>query len=200
MLRVGLTGGLASGKSSVATFFRELGALHIDADRIAHALLGAGGGAAEDVIARFGTGIVGQGGVIDRKAIAAIVFDNPRALADLNAIVHPKVQEAIARQLADAASAAAPPPVAIVDAALLIETGMNRDLDALIVVSCDEPTQRARAVSRGGLTEEQARARIAAQAPLRDKLAVADYVIDNSGSLDATKAQVRAVWQALLPE
>ena len=198
MLRVGLTGGLASGKSGVATFFRELGALHIDADRIAHALLGAGGAATKDVIARFGTGIVGQGGVIDRKALAAIVFDDPRALADLNALVHPKVKAAIARQLAEAASEAGAPPVAIVDAALLIETGMHRDLDALIVVACDEPTQRARAVARGGLTDEEARARIAAQAPLRDKLALADYVIDNSGTLEATKAQVLKVWQALL--
>lgn len=199
MLRVGLTGGLASGKSTVAAFFRELGAYHVDADVIAHELLAPGGAAVDEVVACFGHGIVGTGEAIDRKALAAIVFADPKALADLNAIVHPKVRVEIARRVATRAASASPPaPVALIDAALLVETGMHRDVDTLVVVSCDEETQVARAVARGGLTEDEARSRIAAQAPLAAKRAAADFVIDNDGSLDETKRQVGAVWEALL--
>ena len=197
MLRIGLTGGLAAGKSTVAGLFRELGAFHVDADLIAYALLAPGGGAAREVAARFGEKIVGADGAIDRKALAAIVFADPRALADLNALVHPKVRAEIARRIAGEESRASASPVELVDAALLVESGIHRDLDALIVVACSEATQVARAVARGGLTEAEARARVAAQAPLEEKLAAADYVIDNGGSLDDTKRQVRAVWDAL---
>jgi dephospho-CoA kinase len=197
MLRVGLTGGLASGKSTVAAFFRELGAFHIDADRIAHELLAPGGGAEREVIARFGGGIVGKSGAIDRKALAAIVFADRRALDGLNALVHPKVREEIARRIADHESGAPQAEVALVDAALLVESGIRHDLDALILVACREETQVARAIARGGLTEGEARARVAAQAPLQQKLAAADYVIDNEAPLDETKRQVRRVWDAL---
>jgi dephospho-CoA kinase len=197
MLRVGLTGGLAAGKSTVAGYFRELGAFHVDADRIAHELLAPGGGAEREVVARFGAGIVGGDGAIDRKALAAIVFSDARALADLNAIVHPKVRAEIGRRLADHEAGGSPAPVALVDAALLVESGIHRDLDALIVVACDEETQVARAVARGGLTEGEARSRIAAQAPLRQKLAAADYVVDNGASLENTERDVRRVWDAL---
>ena len=197
MLRVGLTGGLASGKSTVAGFFRELGAFHIDADRLAHELVAPGGGAEREVISRFGGGIIGTDGAIDRKALAAIVFSDPVALADLNALVHPKVRKEIAQRIADHAAGASPAEVALVDAALLVESGIHRDLDALIVVACPEPIQIARAVARGGLTEAEARARVAAQAPLARKLAVADHVIDNGASLLETKRQVRGVWDEL---
>jgi len=197
MLRVGLTGGLASGKSTVAAFFRELGAFHVDADRIAHELLAPGGGAEREVLARFGGDIVGTNGAIDRKALAAIVFVDPRALADLNALVHPKVRKEIGQRIADHESGTSPAEVALVDAALLVESGIRNDLDGLIVVACPEETQIARAVARGGLTEAEARARIAAQAPLQQKLAAADYVIDNEASLDETKRQVHRVWDAL---
>jgi dephospho-CoA kinase len=198
MLRVGLTGGLASGKSTVAAFFRGLGAFHVDADRIAHELLAPGGGAEREVAARFGAGILGAGGAIDRKALASIVFSDPRALADLNAIVHPRVRDEIGRRLAEHAAGGSVAPVALVDAALLVESGIDRDLDALIVVACDVETQVARAVARGGLTEAEARARIAAQMPLERKLAAADHVIDNGSSLGETERQVRRVWEALL--
>jgi len=197
MLRIGLTGGLASGKSTVAAFFCELGAFHVDADRIAHELLAPGGGAEREVIGRFGGGIVSDNGAIDRKTLAAIVFSDPQALADLNAIVHPKVREEFARRIADHESGASPAEVALVDAALLVESGIHRDLDALIVVACPEETQIARAVARGGLTAAEARARVAAQAPLAQKLAVADHIVDNGGSLDATKRQVRSLWDEL---
>jgi dephospho-CoA kinase len=197
MLRVGLTGGLASGKSTVAALFRDLGAIVIDADRIAHELLVPGGGAEREVVARFGAGIVGADGAIDRKALAAIVFADPGALADLNALVHPKVRAEIARRIADASSQPGT-SVALVDAALLVESGIQKDLDALVVVACTPETQIARAVARGGLTEADARARLAAQTPLQAKLAVANFVIDNEGSLEVTKVQVRRVWDALL--
>jgi len=198
MLRVGLTGGLASGKSTVAGYFRELGAFHIDADLIAHELLAPGGAAADQVVARFGRGIVGTGEAIDRKALASIVFADPKALADLNAIVHPEVRAEIARRIAGQTASAHPTPVALIDAALLVETGMHGDLDALIVVSCGDATQLARALARGGLTEDEARSRIAAQAPLAAKRAAADFVIENDGALDETKRQVAEVWGALL--
>jgi dephospho-CoA kinase len=198
MLRVGLTGGLASGKSTVSGFFRELGAYHIDADRLAHELIGPGGAAEREVIARFGGGIIGTDGAVDRKALAAIVFSDAQALADLNALVHPKVRKEIAERIAAHEAGATPAEIALVDAALLVESGIHRDLDALVVVACPEPTQIARAVARGGLTEAEARARIAAQAPLARKIAVADFVIDNGGSLDETKRQVLRAWDELL--
>ena len=198
MLRVGLTGGLASGKSTVASLFRDLGAFHIDADAIAHDLLSAGGRARDEVAARFGKAIVAADGSIDRKRLAAIVFSDPRALADLNAIVHPKVREEIARRIARHEEGLDPSPIAILDAALLVEAGAHRDLDALVVVTCRPETQIARAVRRGGMTEEEARARIAAQAPAGAKLEAADYVIDNEGTLEETARRTRDVWTALL--
>ena len=198
MLRVGLTGGLASGKSTVAGFFRELGAFHLDADRLAHELIAPGGSAEREVISRFGGGILGTDGAVDRKALGAIVFSDPEALADLNAIVHPKVRKEIAQRILEHESGASPAEVALVDAALLVESGIHRDLDALIVVACPEPVQLARAGARGGMSESDARSRIAAQAPLAEKLTVADHVIDNGASLDETKQQVRRVWDELL--
>jgi dephospho-CoA kinase len=159
--------------------------------------LAPGGGAAREVAARFGEQVVGPDGAIDRKALGAIVFADPRALADLNALVHPKVRAEIARRVVEEEARPSASPVALVDAALLVESGIHKDLDALIVVACSEATQVARAVARSGLTEAEARARVAAQAPLAEKLAAADYVIDNGGTLDDTARQVRAVWEAL---
>lgn len=198
MLRVGLTGGLASGKSTVAGFFRELGAFHVDADRIAHVLMAPGGTAYATVVQRFGDGIVAADGTIDRRALAAIVFADATARADLNAIVHPLVRREITRSIETHAAGFDPSPMALVDAALLVETGLHRELDALIVVACRPETQIERAVGRGGMTEAEARARIAAQAPLDAKRDVADYVIDTDTSLGETERQVRAVWIALV--
>ena len=196
MRRVGLTGGLATGKSTVAGMFRRLGALHLDADAIAHELLFPGGRAEADVIARFGPSILGPDGAIDRGSLGAIVFADGRALADLNAIVHPKVREEITHRLAREAAAASPPALALVDAALLVESGMHAELDAVVVATCPPETQVARAVARG-MRENEARRRIAAQAPAEEKVAVADVVIDTGGSLEETEAQVRAAWPAL---
>jgi dephospho-CoA kinase len=200
VVRAGLTGGLASGKSTVAAILRALGAFHLDADAIVHETLAPGGAAHAPVVARFGPAIVRPDGTIDRNALAARVFADPAELSALNAIVHPLVRAEIARRIAAAAAAPAPPPVAIVDAPLLVEAGMHRDLDALIVVACRPETQIARAVARGGMTESEARARVAAQAPLDAKLALADYVIDTDGTLADTDRRTRDVWDRLLAE
>ncbi|HEX4823871.1 MAG TPA: dephospho-CoA kinase [Candidatus Polarisedimenticolaceae bacterium] len=184
MLRVGLTGGLASGKSTVAAMFRELGATHVDADAIAHQLLAPGGRGVAAVTARFGT--------VDRGRLGAIVFRDDAARADLNAILHPLIREEIVRATSTLPGTA----VALIDAALLVETGMYRGYDALVVVSCRPETQMARAVARG-MSEADARARLAAQAPLETKTAVADFVIDTETTLDRTAEQVRAVWEKL---
>lgn len=189
MLRVGLTGGLASGKSTVAAYFRELGAYHIDADAIAHELIARGGAAHPSVIERFGTA--------DRKALGAIVFKDRKALADLNAIVHPKVKLEMARRLKAEESRPSPAPIAILDAPLLVEADIDRALDALVVTACGQESQVARAVSRG-MSEAEARARIAAQAPLAEKIVRATHVIDTDTSLAATRARVHQVWNALL--
>jgi len=200
MLRVGLTGGLASGKSTVAGMFRRLGAFHIDADRIAHDLMAPGGRAFDPVVSRFGRGILGDEGSIDRKALAAVVFRDASSLAALNAIVHPMVREEIARAVAVQEARPNPAPMALVDAALLVESGIHRDLDALVVTTCRPETQIARAAARGGMTEAEARARIAAQAPAEEKRSAADYVVDTDTSLSDTERQVRAVWDALVTE
>lgn len=194
MLRVGLTGGLASGKSTVAALFRKLGAQHVDADAIARDLVERGGRGYEPVVARFGKGVVGPDGSIDRKALAAIVFRSTSAREDLNGILHPLIREEIAQRIGDGAGSR----VVLVDAALLVETGMHRGYDALIVVACSPETQIARAVARGGLTVEEAAARIAAQAPLDVKKAQADFVIDTDGTLAETQRQVREVWRELM--
>lgn len=197
MLRVGLTGGLASGKSTVAAMFRDLGALHVDADLLAREAIEPGGAAHDAVVARFGPRIVAAGGSIDRKALARIVFDDGAALADLNAIVHPRVREAIAAALARAQSGDHPPAIAILDVPLLVEAGLHRDLDAVVLVACSPESQVRRAVARGGMSEAEARARIAAQAPLETKRAVADYVIDTETSLDETRRQVDEIVRSL---
>ena len=184
MLRVGLTGGLASGKSTVAGMFRDLGAVPIDADAIAHRLLAPGGRGVAPVTARFGT--------VDRKALGALVFADAAARADLNAILHPLIRDEIAKTVAELPIAS----IALIDAALLVETGMYRGYDALIVVACEPETQLTRAIARG-MPEADARARIAAQAPLAAKTAVADYVIDTEGAMEVTARQVREVWEAL---
>lgn len=197
MRRVGLTGGLASGKSTVAGLFRDLGAFHVDADKIAHALLAPGGRAYDAVVARFGPKILSPDGTIDRKALARVVFADKETLAALNAITHPMVREEIAWAIEDHAARPKPAPVALVDAALLVESGISGDLDALIVVDCRPETQVQRAVARGGMTTGEARARIAAQASREARRAAADYVIETEGTLAQTAAQVRTVWNAL---
>lgn len=198
-LRVGLTGGIASGKSTVARYFSALGACVIDADRIAHAVLEPGGGAFQAVVDRFGPEILDAQGSIVRSRLGEMVFSDPEGLTALNAIVHPEVRALSNQHIADCA---ARPGVRLIvyDAALLIETGTYRDFDRLVVTSCSPATQLARIMQRDGLREPQAQARIDAQSSLEEKLDLADYVIDTEGTEDDARLQTQRVYEQLIAE
>ena len=197
MLRVGLTGGLASGKSFVGRALADQGCLLIQADELGHQVLEPGGEAYDGVIREFGPGIVKADGTIDRPKLAALVFHDSQRLAALNALVHPPVW-ARERRLMDEYAAAHPHGIAVVEAAILVETGSYRNYAKLIVAVCSEEQQIARAMSRGGMTREQVLDRLSRQMPLAEKIKYADYVIDTSGAKESTLAQTRGVYQALL--
>lgn len=197
ILRVGLTGGVASGKSTVARILAELGALVLDADEIAHRAIDPDGAAHEQVLARFGRGLLDEQGRVDRSRLARQVFRDATARRELNAIVHPVVRAEIDRGIADLARRSGP-SIAVVDAALLVETGAYRDFHRLIVVRCDRATQLRRLVARDGASREDAEGRLEAQAPLEEKLAQADYVIDTETTLVQTRAQTQRVYANLL--
>ena len=199
MLRVGLTGGIATGKTTVAAILRKLGCHMLDADKIAHHLIEPGAAAYEDVVREFGRSILAAHGRVDRKKLGAIVFADPARLARLNAIVHPHVLETQDREL-EAIERTDPHAIAVVEAALLIEAGYAPKLDCLVVTWCTPEQQLARltrqdadGVAGRGLTLEEARQRIAAQMPIEEKRRIADEVIDCSGSLEQTREQVVAL-------
>ena len=199
MLRVGLTGGIATGKTTVAAILRELGCRVLEADKIAHQMIAPDGAAYDKVVKEFGSGILTPEGLVDRRKLGAIVFCDPARLARLNAIVHPPVLEEQSRQLAAIEKADAH-AIAVVEAALLIEAGFDRELDLLIVTWCTPEQQIARltAVGKGrGLTIDQAKQRIAAQMPIEEKRSRADEVIDCSGTLEHTRAQAIALFARL---
>ena len=196
MLRVGLTGGLASGKSFVGRTFEELGCRLIRNDDVGHEVLQQGGEAYDDVVREFGPDILEAGGAIDRRKLAGIVFHDPERLAKLNALVHPPVRERT-RQLLAAYQAAHPDGIAIVEAAILVETGSYRDYAKLIVAACGREQQIERAVARDAITREEVLERLNRQMPLEEKLKYADYVIDTSGSKEQTKVRVRDVYEKL---
>ena len=196
LLDVGLTGGIASGKSTVTRILQGLGARVFDADAVVHELLAAGRPEARLVLERFGPTVRAADGGVDRAALAAIVFADPGALEDLNALVHPAVRRELDARKEVVRSAGG--GVVITDAALLVETGAFARYDRLIVVACDPGLQLARLLARSPeLTVAAARARIAAQAPVTRKVGLADYVIDTSGTLADTDRHSRAVWDLL---
>jgi len=199
ILRAGLTGGIAAGKSTVAGILAGLGAFVLDADDLARRAMAPGGAVHAIVVQRFGQGIAGPDGAIDRPRLAARVFANSEELAALNAIVHPAVRQEAAREFARCAEQTRF-RVAVLDAALLVETGYHRELDRLIVVRCSRETQRSRLEQRGGLSAGEAAERLAAQAPLERKLALADYVIDTDTAIEETRRQTERVWSALLSD
>jgi dephospho-CoA kinase len=196
MTTLGLTGGIASGKTTVSVFFSECGALVVDADRIAHAATANGLPAWKAVVAHFGESILGPDGEIDRRRLGEIVFRKPAERKRLEVIIHPHV---FAQITADIERAAADQPNALVvlDVPLLFETGMDRDLDAVAVVYVPEIIQIERLIARDGLTPEQARARIDSQMPIEEKRRRADIVIDNTGPLETTRRQVRGICRRL---
>lgn len=196
MLIAGLTGGLASGKSFVAEGFRRLGCQIVEADDLGREVMKPGGGAFHNIVQVFGRDIVDDEGVINRAALAKRVFTDPAALSKLNNIVHPAVR-ARARQAFERIRAEDPNAVVIYVAAILIESGANREVEKVIVVSCSKERQFERAMHRSGATEADVVARIATQMPLDARLRFADYVIDTNGTKEDTLRQTEEVYKEL---
>jgi dephospho-CoA kinase len=188
---VGLTGGIGSGKSTVSAMLAERGAVVIDADRIAREVVEPGRPAYDKVVERFGDGVVADDGALDRTALAALVFGDVDALADLNAIVHPAVGEVMAQRMADESTS---DHVVILDVPLLVESG-RKGMAGVVVVDCPEDVAIKRLVEFRGFNEEDARRRVAAQASRDERRAVADVVIDNAGTIDELVPQVDAAWR-----
>ncbi len=188
MKRLGITGGIASGKSAVAGMLRELGFRVIDADALGHEVMEPGTRAYGEIVAEFGAGVVGADGRIDRGKLGTIVFADAEKLRKLNAIVHPRVEEEMVRQFAEWEKSGVA-DAAFVEAALLVEAGYQKSLDGLVVAWCKPEQQMERLLSRG-LSEPEARRRIAAQMPAEEKLKYATEKIDCSGSLEETRRQV----------
>ncbi len=191
----GLTGGIASGKSTVAAILAELGVPVVDADAVARDVVRPGEPAFAELVAAFGAEVVAADGTLDRKRVADRVFADPAARRTLEAITHPRI--AAAAEGAIAAHLAAGAPLVIYEAALLVERGIHRLLHGLIVVAVPEDVQVERLRARDGLDEAAARARLAAQLPLADKLAVATHVIENAGPPAETRAKVLALVRSL---
>jgi dephospho-CoA kinase len=196
MLKVGLTGGLACGKSFVGEALAGWGCLLIEADELGHEVLRPGGEAYEPVIREFGSDVLDAGGEIDRRRLAARVFGNPEALARLNALVHPPVVRREEQFIAGFA-AREPKGIAVVVGAVLIETGSYKRFDRLVLVTCSAQQQLDRAMRRDGATEAEVRARLGQQMSFDQKRQFADYVIDTSGSKQDTLRQTRAVYEEL---
>lgn len=199
MLIVGLTGGIASGKSLVTRVLRDLGAHIIDADKIVHDLLSTGEDACNEVVGHFGVGIQLPDGSIDRRQLGDIIFNHPDERAWLNNCIHPRVFQAYqtrVRQLRERQ----PDAIVVMDAALLIETGYHKKMDKLIVVYAKQQDQVNRLMERDCFTVEQALARISSQMPLDEKRKYADYVIDNTGTREVSEQQTREIFEKLRQE
>ena len=198
-LRIGLTGGVASGKSTVAAALRARGAAIVDADAIAREVVRPGEPAYQSIIAAFGPSVVGPGGALDRKALARRVFADADARRRLNALTHPDIRRRMAEEAVHL-TASGGTPVIVFDIPLLLDTtdGSDLALDGIVVVYADPETRLRRLTARDGLPEDDARRRLAAQIPLEDKVKRADWVIDNSGPPEETDAQVERLWQTLM--
>lgn len=192
---VGLTGGIGSGKSTVAAMLRDRGAVIIDADALAKEVVAPGSPGLAEVLAHFGEGLRLPDGNLDRKALGARVFQDPQALSALNRIIHPRV--ALGFQEKAEAARAQGAKVCVYDVPLLYENGLDRGLPEVIVVSVSPAVQRARVAARDGLPGEQIEQRIRAQWPLADKVQRATWVIDNDGDRAETEAQVTRLWAEL---
>ncbi|MEU1212299.1 dephospho-CoA kinase [Streptomyces sp. NPDC005791] len=193
MLKVGLTGGIGAGKSEVSRLLARYGAVLIDADRIAREVVEPGTPGLTAVVEAFGPGILSPDGSLDRPALGSIVFADPERLATLNAIVHPLVRT----RSAELERAAGPGAVVVHDVPLLTENGLGPLYDLVVVVDAQPGTQLDRLLRLRGMTESDARARMAAQATREERLAVADIVVDNDGPLEDLEPQVRRVWSEL---
>jgi dephospho-CoA kinase len=191
---IGLTGNIACGKSTVGRLLVARGAEYVDADRLVHALMEPGTPESERIVERFGAEVRAADGRIDRARLGGIVFADPAALRDLEAILHPGVRLEIRRRMA-----ASTAPILVVDAIKLLESGLAREMDAVWVVVCPRAEQVRRLVTERGLTEAQAETRIAAQTSQEEKARQATVVIENGGSLAETERQVEAALAAVRP-
>ena len=196
MLKVGLTGGLASGKTFVGEALASFGCLLVQADRLGHQVLEPGGEAYDEVVREFGAEILDPDGHINRRRLAAMVFGSPSRLERLNGLVHPPVLRR-EEELIAAFTARQPHGIAVVEAAILIETGSYRRFDRIVLVTCTGEQQRARALRRDGAAESDVLARLSRQMPLAEKRKYADFVIDTSGTKEDTLHQTRSVYDAL---
>jgi dephospho-CoA kinase len=214
LLLIGLTGNIACGKSTVVAMLEQLGAWAIDADAVTRRVQQPGTPVYRQIVETFGEDILtAPGGPLDRKKLGALVFQDPALLEQLERIIHPTVHAEIMAWLAQVAQevevcqhhtdpepfprSCSRPPVAVIDAIKLIEAGWKPHCDAIWVVTCPEHLQQERLVHNRGMSESEARQRIAAQPPQESRLACADVVIDTAGTLEETRAQVEAAWQRL---
>jgi dephospho-CoA kinase len=190
VVRVALTGGIATGKSHVLAAFAARGIPSIDADLLAHAVVAAGTPAAQAIERRFGRHVIGANGEVNRRKLGAVVFNDEDARRDLEAIVHPAVYDAIRRWFE---MLPATTPLAVADIPLLYETGHDRDFDVVIVAACDPEEQVRRVMARDGLTEADARSRVNAQLPIAEKVRRADYVVWTTGTHAETSERVEGI-------
>jgi len=193
---VGLTGGVASGKTTVSEALREEGAILIDADQIARELVQPQTPAWQELVRAFGNEILDRNGSIHRQKLASLIFSNPRQRSLLNQILHPRIKEEIGRRLKNIQQKN-PEAIVVIDAPLLIETGGHREMDKVIVVVSTEAQQIERLRRRNQLSEEQARAMLSSQMSLEEKTRVADYVICNEGSPEETRQKARNIFKEL---
>ncbi len=196
MLKVGLTGGLATGKSFVGRAFAALGCRLIKADDIGRVVMKPGGAAFDPIVREFGRDVLALDGSIDRKRLAGIVFSDPERLAALNRLVHPPVIREQDRMIEEIAQED-PQAIVVIEAAVMIEAGTYKRLDKVVLTVCREDQQVERAVGRGGLTREEALERIRRQMPLQEKRKFAAYVIDTSGTEAQTLRQVEEIYNLL---
>lgn len=197
MLQVGLTGNVASGKSHASSVFAELGTHIIDADIIAHELFAPGTETYSKVVQAFGNRILAADSTINRKILGDIIFHQPEQRLLLNALVHPDVLAEVMRRTFELAKQGFD-GIVMVDAALMVESGFYKTQDRLIVVTCDPALQLARVMNRCGLSAEEARLRIDAQMPVTEKIKLADYTIDTSGTYASTREQIERIYRELV--
>lgn len=194
---IALTGGIASGKSTISSRLSRLGASVVDADLLSREAVEAGSPGLAAIAERFGRSVIAADGSLDRAALGSIVFADESARHDLNAIVHPEVRRLAAERLAEI-SRNDPAAIAVYDVPLLVETGVDHDFDLVVVADADAETRTERLISLRHLDPDEARRRVAAQASDEDRRLIADVLIDTTGSIDDTNAQVDALWGDLV--
>jgi dephospho-CoA kinase len=195
-LLVGLTGGIATGKSTVSRMLRDLGCVIVDADVLAREVVEPGAPAFREIVTEFGPDVVQPDGTLDRKRLGAVVFADAARRRRLEAITHPAIRASFATRLQSLVEQGFA-GIVVFDAAVMIESGNYKNMDRLVVVATDPETQRIRLMARDGIGAEDAARRVASQMPLAEKVKLADYVIDNSGDRAATAARVREVYGTL---